>query len=74
MAHDILFEPVQMGEQTLKNRIMMAPLTRLRAVEPGDEMFSREDGRSRHGDIGFGLGFLFELDLDLLFGECLLEY
>ena len=36
MAHDILFEPVQMGEQTLKNRIMMAPLTRLRAVEPGD--------------------------------------
>ncbi|BBI66116.1 hypothetical protein PKHYL_03070 [Psychrobacter sp. KH172YL61] len=36
MAHDILFEPVKMGTQTLKNRIMMAPLTRLRAVEPGD--------------------------------------
>ncbi len=36
MAHDILFEPVKMGTQTLKNRIIMAPLTRLRAVEPGD--------------------------------------
>lgn len=36
MAHDNLFEPVQMGKQTLKNRIIMAPLTRLRAVEPGD--------------------------------------
>lgn len=36
MAHDILFETVKMGDQTLKNRIVMAPLTRLRAVEPGD--------------------------------------
>ena len=36
MAHDNLFEPVKMGTQTLKNRIIMAPLTRLRAVEPGD--------------------------------------
>ena len=36
MAHDILFEPLKMGSQTLKNRIIMAPLTRLRAVEPGD--------------------------------------
>ena len=36
MAHDSLFEPVKMGSQTLKNRIIMAPLTRLRAVEPGD--------------------------------------
>lgn len=36
MANDILFQPLQMGAQTLKNRIMMAPLTRLRAVEPGD--------------------------------------
>ncbi|MBP2279454.1 N-ethylmaleimide reductase [Psychrobacter sp. PL15] len=36
MAHDNLFEPVKMGKQTLKNRIVMAPLTRLRAVEPGD--------------------------------------
>ena len=36
MAHELLFEPIKMGTQTLKNRIMMAPLTRLRAVEPGD--------------------------------------
>lgn len=36
MAHDILFEPLKMGKQTLDNRIIMAPLTRLRAVEPGD--------------------------------------
>ncbi len=36
MAHDNLFEPVKMGAQTLKNRIMMAPLTRLRSIEPGD--------------------------------------
>ena len=36
MAHDNLFEPIKMGTQTLKNRIIMAPLTRLRAVEPGD--------------------------------------
>ncbi len=36
MAYDNLFKPVKMGTQTLKNRIIMAPLTRLRAVEPGD--------------------------------------
>ena len=36
MAHELLFEPIKMGTQTLKNRIIMAPLTRLRAVEPGD--------------------------------------
>jgi len=36
MTHDSLFEPVKMGTQTLKNRILMAPLTRLRSVEPGD--------------------------------------
>jgi N-ethylmaleimide reductase len=36
MAHDTLFEPLQMGTQTLENRIIMAPLTRLRAIEPGD--------------------------------------
>ncbi|MGP9518146.1 alkene reductase [Psychrobacter sp. AOP7-C1-14] len=36
MAHDNLFETVKMGTQTLKNRIIMAPLTRLRSVEPSD--------------------------------------
>ncbi|WP_227429380.1 N-ethylmaleimide reductase [Psychrobacter sp. I-STPA6b] len=36
MAHDILFQPLKMGKQTLKNRIFMAPLTRLRAIEPQD--------------------------------------
>lgn len=40
MAHDPskqpLFDPIQMGNQTLNNRIIMAPLTRLRAVEPSD--------------------------------------
>lgn len=36
MANDILFQPLKMGTQTLKNRIMMAPLTRLRATEPDD--------------------------------------
>lgn len=36
MAYEHLFEPIKMGSQTLKNRIIMAPLTRLRAIEPGD--------------------------------------
>ena len=36
MAHDNLFETVKMGTQALKNRIIMAPLTRLRSVEPSD--------------------------------------
>ncbi|MGO2387034.1 MAG: alkene reductase [Psychrobacter sp.] len=36
MAHDNLFETVKMGTQTLKNRIIMAPLTRLRSIEPSD--------------------------------------
>lgn len=36
MAHEILFNPIEMGKQTFKNRIVMAPLTRLRAIEPGD--------------------------------------
>lgn len=36
MAHDMLFESLNMGNQTLKNRIIMAPLTRLRAYEPED--------------------------------------
>ncbi len=36
MAHNSLFEPLEMGTQILKNRIIMAPTTRLRAVDPGD--------------------------------------
>ncbi|QGM79988.1 N-ethylmaleimide reductase [Otariodibacter oris] len=36
MKHEVLFNSVKMGNQTLKNRIVMAPLTRLRATEPGD--------------------------------------
>ena len=31
-----LFEPLNMGQLTLLNRIIMAPLTRLRSIEPGD--------------------------------------
>ena len=31
-----LFEPVTIGELTLPNRILMAPLTRMRATPPGD--------------------------------------
>ncbi|MBB5203662.1 N-ethylmaleimide reductase [Inhella inkyongensis] len=34
--NDCLFEPLQAGALTLKNRIWMAPLTRLRSIEPGD--------------------------------------
>ncbi len=36
MAHDILFTPIVLGNTELKNRIVMAPLTRLRSTEPGD--------------------------------------
>ena len=36
MSFPNLFNPLQLGVQTLKNRIFMAPLTRLRAIEPGD--------------------------------------
>ncbi|MBN3860171.1 N-ethylmaleimide reductase [Neisseriaceae bacterium PsAf] len=36
MSHEILFTPVAIGNSQLKNRIVMAPLTRLRSIEPGD--------------------------------------
>lgn len=36
MAYDKLFTPLQVGAVTLKNRVVMAPLTRLRNIEPGD--------------------------------------
>lgn len=32
--HDVLFQPLQMGALTAKNRIFMAPLTRGRAADP----------------------------------------
>lgn len=31
-----LFTPLQIGKHTLPNRVLMAPLTRLRSIEPGD--------------------------------------
>jgi N-ethylmaleimide reductase len=34
--HDPLFQPLQIGELTLPNRIVMAPLTRSRAGQPGN--------------------------------------
>ncbi len=34
--NNVLFEPLQAGALTLPNRIWMAPLTRLRSIEPGD--------------------------------------
>ncbi|RQW29424.1 N-ethylmaleimide reductase [Rhodobacteraceae bacterium CH30] len=36
MQLDKLFTPLTMGAVTLKNRVLMAPLTRLRNTEPGD--------------------------------------
>ncbi len=31
-----LLQPLQIGPLTLPNRVFMAPLTRLRSLEPGD--------------------------------------
>lgn len=31
-----LFSPLKVGALTLPNRVFMAPLTRLRSIEPGD--------------------------------------
>jgi N-ethylmaleimide reductase len=31
-----LFQPIQLGSLTLKNRIVMPPMTRSRASQPGD--------------------------------------
>ncbi len=36
MSNDVLFTPLTVGDVTLPNRIFMAPLTRLRSIEPGD--------------------------------------
>jgi N-ethylmaleimide reductase len=34
--HKALFTPVQLGTHTLRNRIVLPPLTRQRAAQPGD--------------------------------------
>lgn len=36
MSSNILFSPLKVGAITLANRVFMAPLTRLRSIEPGD--------------------------------------
>nr|CAD6437691.1 alkene reductase [Rhizobium sp. Q54] len=36
MAQDNFFTPLQLGEIALKHRVVMAPLTRMRAKQPGD--------------------------------------
>ena len=34
--HDILFTPLTIGAVDVPNRVFMAPLTRMRATQPGD--------------------------------------
>ena len=36
MKHDTLFSPIKMSDKTLKNRIVMPPLTRSRSTQPND--------------------------------------
>lgn len=36
MKHAALFTPIDMGRITLKNRIVLPPLTRQRSAQPGD--------------------------------------
>ena len=36
MTHDVLLSPLTLGELVLPNRVLMAPLTRSRAKQPGD--------------------------------------
>ena len=36
MGVDALFQPLQLGAVTLRHRVVMAPLTRMRALRPGD--------------------------------------
>ncbi len=36
MQHDNLFDPIRLGDLTLPNRIVMPPMTRSRASQPGD--------------------------------------
>lgn len=37
MRHDSLFQPLSLGDLNLPNRIVMPPMTRSRASQPGDE-------------------------------------
>ena len=37
MTNDPLFQPLKLGSMTLPNRIVMPPMTRSRASQPGDE-------------------------------------
>ena len=37
MTQDPLFQPLRLGALTLPNRIVMPPMTRSRASQPGDE-------------------------------------
>jgi len=37
MMTDSLFQPIQLGKFSLKNRIVMPPMTRSRATQPGNE-------------------------------------
>jgi N-ethylmaleimide reductase len=36
MSESKLFSPLKVGAITVPNRVFMAPLTRLRSIEPGD--------------------------------------
>ena len=36
MSESKLFTPLKVGAVTVPNRVFMAPLTRLRSIEPGD--------------------------------------
>jgi len=36
MHHPSLFTPLKLGRHTLRNRIVLPPLTRQRAAQPGD--------------------------------------
>ena len=36
MNHTPLLQPITLGRHTLKNRIVLPPLTRQRAAQPGD--------------------------------------
>lgn len=36
MSAEKLFTPLKVGAVTAPNRVFMAPLTRLRSIEPGD--------------------------------------